>query len=54
MGLLNQQNKKGNKKQNDKQQKNMAGQSKFIGKGSKAAGGGGLNKKGLTGGSRGS
>lgn len=52
MGLLNQQGKKGDKKQNSKQQKN-AGQSKFIGKNSKAAGGG-LNKKGLTGGSRGS
>ena len=52
MGLLNQQGKKGDKKQNGKQQKN-ANQSKFIGKSSKAAGGG-LNKKGLTGGSRGS
>ena len=52
MGLLNQQNKKGDKKQNNRQQKN-ANQSKFIGKSSKAAGGG-LNKKGLTGGSRGS
>ena len=52
MGLLNQQGKKGDKKQNGKQQKNV-NQSKFIGKSSKAAGGG-LNKKGLTGGSRGS
>jgi hypothetical protein len=52
MGLLNQQGKKGDKKQNNKQQKNNQS-SKFIGKGSKAAGGG-LNKKGLTGGSRGS
>lgn len=52
MGLLNQQGKKGDKKQNNKFQKN-SGQSKFIGKGSKATGGG-LNKKGLTGGSRGS
>jgi hypothetical protein len=53
MGLLNQQGKKGDKKQNSKQQKNTGQSSKFIGKGSKAAGGG-LNKKGLTGGSRGS
>jgi hypothetical protein len=53
MGLLNQQNKKDGKKQNSRQQKNSAQSSKFIGKGSKAAGGG-LNKKGLTGGSRGS
>lgn len=52
MGLLNQQNKKGDKKSNNKGQKN-AGQSKFISKGSKPAGGG-VNKKGLTGGSRGS
>lgn len=52
MGLLNQ-GKKGNKKQDSKQQKASGGQSKFIGKSSKAAGGG-LNKKGLTGGSRGS
>ena len=53
MGLLNQQNKKGDKKQGNKLQKNAGGQSKFIGKSSKATGGG-LNKKGLTGGSRGS
>jgi hypothetical protein len=53
MGLLNQQGKKNDKKQNSKQQKNPNQQSKFIGKGSKSAGGG-LNKKGLTGGSRGS
>jgi hypothetical protein len=53
MGLLNQQGKKGDKKSNSKQQKNAGGQSKFIGKGSKPAGGG-MNKKGLTGGSRGS
>jgi hypothetical protein len=52
MGLLNQQGKKGDKKASSKQQKN-AQQSKFIGKGSKPAGGG-MNKKGLTGGSRGS
>jgi hypothetical protein len=52
MGLLNQQGKKGDKKQNNKQ-KNAGQQSKFIGKNSKAAGGG-MNKKGLTGGSRGS
>jgi hypothetical protein len=52
MGLLNQQGKKGDKKQS-KQQKNTGSQSKFIGKNSKATGGG-LNKKGLTGGSRGS
>ena len=53
MGLLNQQGKKGDKKNSNKNQKNTSQQSKFIGKGSKAAGGG-LNKKGLTGGSRGS
>lgn len=53
MGLLNQQGKKGDKNKNSKLQKNTASQSKFIGKNSKAAGGG-LNKKGLTGGSRGS
>jgi len=53
MGLLNQQGKKGDKKQNSKQQKNAGQPSKFMGKGSKAVGGG-LNKKGLTGGSRGS
>jgi hypothetical protein len=52
MGLLNQQGKKG-KKQDNKQQKNAQQQSKFIGKNAKASGGG-LNKKGLTGGSRGS
>ena len=52
MGLLNQQGKKGDKKQNNKQ-KNANQQSKFIGKNSKSAGTG-LNKKGLTGGSRGS
>jgi hypothetical protein len=51
MGLLNQQNKKGGKKAKDKNQKNTG--SKFISKGSKPAGGG-VNKKGLTGGSRGS
>ncbi|HTM92298.1 MAG TPA: hypothetical protein VL095_07770 [Flavisolibacter sp.] len=51
MGLLNQQNKKGKKKTGDKNQKNTG--SKFISKGSKPAGGG-VNKKGLTGGSRGS
>jgi hypothetical protein len=53
MGLLNQQNKKGNKKAGNKSQSNTAAQSKFITKGSKPAGGG-VNKKGLTGGSRGS
>lgn len=53
MGLLNQQSKKGDKKGSNKQQKNAGSASKFIGKSSKAAGGG-LNKKGLTGGSRGS
>jgi hypothetical protein len=52
MGLLNQQGKKDDKKSNSKGKKN-AGQSKFISKGSKPAGGG-VNKKGLTGGSRGS
>lgn len=52
MGLLNQQNKKGDKKSNSKNLKNQSS-SKFISKGSKPAGGG-LNKKGLTGGSRGS
>ena len=53
MGLLNQQNKKGDKKQGGKNQKNAGSSSKFNTKNSKAAGGG-LNKKGLTGGSRGS
>ena len=53
MGLLNQQGKKGDKKQKGKLQNNASQGSKFIGKSSKAAGGG-LNKKGLTGGSRGS
>ena len=51
MGLLNQQNKKGNKKSVNKNIKNSS--SKFINKDSKPAGGG-VNKKGLTGGSRGS
>ncbi|HWI93507.1 MAG TPA: hypothetical protein VNT20_19640 [Flavisolibacter sp.] len=53
MGLLNQQGKKGDKKQKGKLQNNSNQGSKFIGKSSKAAGGG-LSKKGLTGGSRGS
>lgn len=53
MGLLNQQNKKGDKKSNNKNQKAPANQSKFLGKGSKPAGGG-VNKKGMTGGTRGS
>jgi hypothetical protein len=53
MGLLNQQGKKGDKKQNNKLQKNGGQSSKFMNKGSKATGGG-VNKKGLTGGSRGS
>jgi len=53
MGLLNQQGKKGDKKQNGKLQKNTGSSSKFMNKSSKANGGG-LNKKGLTGGSRGS
>lgn len=52
MGLLNQQGKKGDKKQSGKQ-KGAAPQSKYFGKSTKAAGGG-VNKKGLTGGSRGS
>lgn len=52
MGLLNQQNKKEDKKSGNKGLKNTS-QSKFISKGSKPAGGG-VNKKGLTGGSRGS
>ena len=52
MGLLNQQGKKGDKKSGNKKQ-HSGSQSKFIGKGSKPAGGG-VNKKGLTGGSRGS
>jgi hypothetical protein len=51
MGLLNQQNKGGNKKSSNKNPKNTG--SKFINKGSKPAGGV-VNKKGLTGGSRGS
>jgi hypothetical protein len=51
MGLLNQQNKKNDKKTNTKNPKNTG--SKFINKGSKPAAGG-VNKKGLTGGSRGS
>lgn len=51
MGLLNQQNKKGDKKSNNKNLKNTG--SKFISKGSKPISGG-VNKKGLTGGSRGS
>jgi hypothetical protein len=52
MGLLNQNNKKGDKKKaGDKHQSSQ--QSKFISKGSKPAAGG-VNKKGLTGGSRGS
>jgi hypothetical protein len=49
MGLLNQQGKKGDKKAGSKAQKNTAQQSKFINKGSKPAGGGGL-KKGMAGG----
>jgi len=53
MGLMNQQNKKGDKKAGSKGAKPTGGQSKFISKGSKPAGGG-VNKKGLTGGSRGS
>ena len=53
MGLLNQQGKKGDKKQKNKTQASANSGSKFIGKSSKATGGG-LNKKGLTGGSRGS
>jgi hypothetical protein len=53
MGLLNQQGKKGDKKQKSKLQNAPNPGSKFIGKNSKSAGGG-LNKKGLTGGSRGS
>lgn len=52
MSLMNQQNKKGDKKTSGKSQKNTNSQSKFLGK-SKPAGGG-VNKKGLTGGSRGS
>ncbi|MFL5771764.1 MAG: hypothetical protein ACJ75F_01310 [Flavisolibacter sp.] len=44
MGLLNQQNKKGDKKNGNKQQKNTGSQSKFISKGSKPAGG---SKKGM-------
>jgi hypothetical protein len=51
MGLLNQQNKKGGKKSGNQTPKNTG--SKFISKGSKPASGG-VNKKGLTGGSRGS
>ena len=53
MGLLNQQNKKGDKKSGNKGLKN-ASQSKFISKGGSKPAGGGVNKKGLTGGSRGS
>jgi hypothetical protein len=49
MGLLNQKDKKGDKKPGNKQQHNNS-QSKFIGKGSKPAGGGG--KKPMTGGSQ--
>lgn len=52
MGLLNQ-GKKNDKKQKSKLQNSANQGSKFIGKSSKASGGG-LNKKGLTGGSRGS
>ena len=52
MGLLNQQGKKGDKKSAAKKQQANT-QSKFIPKGTKPAGGG-VNKKGLTGGSRGS
>ena len=51
MGLLNQQNKGDKKKSSNKNPKNTG--SKFINKGSKPAGGV-VNKKGLTGGSRGS
>ena len=51
MGLLNQQNKKGDKKSSNKQQKNAGTQSKFISKGSKPAGGS-MGKKGMTGGSQ--
>ncbi|HWJ27952.1 MAG TPA: hypothetical protein VNS32_15510 [Flavisolibacter sp.] len=51
MGLLNQKNKNDNKKSNNKNPKNTG--SKFISKGSKPAGAV-VNKKGLTGGSRGS
>ncbi|HEU4472357.1 MAG TPA: hypothetical protein VFR58_14795 [Flavisolibacter sp.] len=50
MGLLNQQSKKGDKKQGGKQPKNTGSQSKFISKGSKPAGGG-MAKK-MTGGSQ--
>lgn len=53
MGLMNQQNKKGDKKAASKSQQHASSQSKFINKGSKPASGG-VNKKGLTGGSRGS
>jgi hypothetical protein len=53
MGLMNQKGKKGDDKKNSKLQKNSGPSSKFIPKNTKAAGGG-LNKKGLTGGSRGS
>lgn len=52
MGLLNQQNKKGDKKPGNKSTKNAG--SKFIAKGGSKPAGGGMNKKGLTGGSRGS
>lgn len=52
MGLLNQQNKKGDKKSGNKSSKSSA--SKFISKGASKPAGGGVNKKGLTGGSRGS
>jgi hypothetical protein len=50
MGLMNQQNKKGDKKQG-KQGKNAGQQSKFISKGSKPASGG-FAKKPMTGGSQ--
>ncbi len=50
MGLLNQQGKKGDKKQDSKQQKNAGSASKFINKGSKPAGG--VSKKNMTGGSQ--
>ena len=53
MGLLNQQNNKGDKKSKNKASKG-ANQSKFISKGGSKPAGGGVNKKGLTGGSRGS
>ncbi len=52
MGLLNQNNKKGDKKTTGKAGKAGPAQSKFIPKGTKASGGGPVMKKTMTGGSQ--